>query len=181
MGRHKSIDRDEVLDLAEKIITEKGAAALTIAAVAEAAGITKGGVQSCFGTKEALIRTMLQRWSDDEQRQFESEVSGDASITERVAGHARITQSSGIANERAAGLLIALLQSPQYLDTIRAWYAKRMAGLDADGPEARRARLAFLAVEGAFCMRYFGLSEMSGDQWDRTFKDIASLLNGTLR
>ena len=54
-GRPRSIDRDKVLDAAEGIVAAEGAAGLTFDAVARAAGITKGGVQYCFGTKDKLI------------------------------------------------------------------------------------------------------------------------------
>jgi AcrR family transcriptional regulator len=60
MGRRQTIDREKVLAVAEDIVGQRGAAALTIDAVAKAAGITKGGVQSAFGTKEALIAAMLR-------------------------------------------------------------------------------------------------------------------------
>ncbi|MGQ3294545.1 MAG: TetR/AcrR family transcriptional regulator, partial [Shinella sp.] len=60
-GRPRSIDRDKVLDAAESIVVESGAAGLSFEAVARAAGITKGGVQYCFGTKENLIRAMIER------------------------------------------------------------------------------------------------------------------------
>jgi len=175
MGRHKTIDRDEVLNLAERIITERGAGALTIASVAKAAGITKGGVQSCFGTKEALIRALLERWAADEHRSFERELEGKDSVADRVAAHAKVTKSSNAANERAAGLMIALLQSPQYLDSVRSWYIARMAGLDGRDPDSRRGQLAFLAAEGAFFLRYFGLCEMSESRWNGIFKDIEDL------
>lgn len=55
MGRQRSIDRDKVLDIAEEIVATQGAAGLTIDAVAKAMGISKGGVQYCFGSKDALI------------------------------------------------------------------------------------------------------------------------------
>ena len=65
MGRRRTIDRDHVLAVAEGIVAQRGAAALTIDAVAKAAGISKGGVQSSFGTKEGLIAAMLQYWLQD--------------------------------------------------------------------------------------------------------------------
>ena len=64
-GRPRSIDRDKVLDAAEGIVAAEGAAGLTFDAVARAAGITKGGVQYCFGTKDKLIEAMIDRWSAD--------------------------------------------------------------------------------------------------------------------
>lgn len=51
MGRRRTIDRDQLLDAAEAVIAREGAAGLTIDAVAKEMGITKGGVQYCFGTK----------------------------------------------------------------------------------------------------------------------------------
>lgn len=54
MGRRRTIDRDQLLDAAEAVIAREGAAGLTIDAVAKEMGITKGGVQYCFGTKDAL-------------------------------------------------------------------------------------------------------------------------------
>lgn len=45
-GRPRTIDRDKVLDAAEAIVSRVGASGLTFEAVARAAGITKGGVQS---------------------------------------------------------------------------------------------------------------------------------------
>lgn len=62
MGRQRSIDREKVLDVAEEIISTQGAAALTIDSVARAMGISKGGVQYCFGNKDALIDAMFERW-----------------------------------------------------------------------------------------------------------------------
>lgn len=62
MGRQRSIDRDKVLDAAEEIVATQGAAGLTIDAVAKAMGISKGGVQYCFGSKDALIDAMFDRW-----------------------------------------------------------------------------------------------------------------------
>src|SRR5690606_31627342 len=55
-GRPRTIDRDKVLDAAEAVVMRAGAAGLTIDAVAREAGITKGGVQYAFGSKENLIR-----------------------------------------------------------------------------------------------------------------------------
>ncbi len=61
MGRRRTIDRDQLLDAAEAVIGREGAAGLTIDAVAKEMGITKGGVQYCFGTKDALIDAIFER------------------------------------------------------------------------------------------------------------------------
>jgi len=176
MGRRKTIDRDRVLEVAEDIVSARGAAALTIDAVAKAAGITKGGVQSCFGTKEALVAAMLDRLMASQERRF-AKIAGDVpSRLARIAAHVRSTQEDDDSSHgRAAGLLTILLQSPGHLDQTIAWYRDRSGGLTVTGESERKARLAFLAAEGAFFLRFFGLMPMSREVWNEIFDDIGGL------
>jgi AcrR family transcriptional regulator len=172
MSRPKSIDRDRVLDVAEDIVVRRGAAGLTIDAVARGVGVTKGGVQSCFGTKENLIAAMLQRWGDAyEQARSKVPGAGAADCTP-VQQHIRVTAQSDSLNARAAALLAALLQSKDQLGWMKSWYAGHLSGFDVATDEGRRARLAFLATEGAFMLRYFGLVDMSKSEWSDVFGDI---------
>lgn len=175
MGRKKVIDRDHVLDIAEQIVASKGASRLTIDAVAQAAGITKGGVQSCFSSKEAMIEAMLRRWSEGYDAAFAREVANTDDPLDRVRGHVDVTRKmEDGANARAASLLSLLLQSPEHLAWLRTWYRERIGGLDAATSEGRNARMAFLAIEGAFFLRFFGLMDLD-QQWDSIGEDIARL------
>ncbi|SDQ39206.1 TetR/AcrR family transcriptional regulator [Thermostaphylospora chromogena] len=53
--------RDELLDAAESLLAEQGTQALTLTAVAERAGVSKGGLLYHFNSKEALIRSLVER------------------------------------------------------------------------------------------------------------------------
>ncbi|HEX2313312.1 MAG TPA: TetR/AcrR family transcriptional regulator [Thermomonospora sp.] len=53
--------REALLDAAECVLFEHGTQALTLAAVAERAGVSKGGLLYHFPTKEALIKGMVTR------------------------------------------------------------------------------------------------------------------------
>ena len=53
--------RDELLDAAEEVLCDQGSAALTLAAVADRAGVSKGGLLYHYGSKEALIKGMVER------------------------------------------------------------------------------------------------------------------------
>lgn len=59
MTRKPSIDKARLLEAAEHIIVARGAAALSFDAIAKAAGVSKGGVQNTFGTKEGLLAALL--------------------------------------------------------------------------------------------------------------------------
>jgi AcrR family transcriptional regulator len=179
MGRRPSIDRDQVLALAERIVAERGAAALTIEAVASAAGISKGGVQSCFGTKEAMIGAMLDRWFQDYAEGVAAALAGrQDSPAARLGAHVALSLDDATheSTARSAALVAALLPRPDQLGTVRAWYAARFAGLFEGGEASRPLRLALLATEGAVLLRHLGLAALSPAEWTTLRADIASLL-----
>lgn len=178
MGRRKVIDRESVLDCAERVVAELGAAGLTIDAVAKAAGITKGGVQSCFGSKEAMIAAMLSRWSEDYARRAARLAEGDSTPAARVRSHIDITaEDEANTNSRSATLLSALLQSPEYLTEVREWYGDRLRDCrECEEGERDRALLAFLATEGLFFIRYLHLAGIDQHEWDSCFALVRQLL-----
>ncbi len=178
MARPKSIDREAVLDLAEAIVCKQGISALTIDAVAKAAGISKGGVQSCFGTKAALIDALFTRFGQAYEHRFREVASLDDDPIGQVRAHVEATFGSDkVSSSKAAGLLAALLQSPQDLDSTLTWYRERLRNWQLGEPGHQQALLAFLATEGAFMLRYFGLMEMDDALWQRVLQQMRALLD----
>ncbi|MFI6323986.1 TetR/AcrR family transcriptional regulator [Nonomuraea sp. NPDC050556] len=57
--------RDELLDAAESVLCDQGSDSLTLAAVADRAGVSKGGLLYHFNSKEALIKGMVERLIHD--------------------------------------------------------------------------------------------------------------------
>ena len=179
VGRKPTIDREAVLDAAEGVVSKLGAAGLTIDAVAKAAGITKGGVQSCFGNKESMIEAMIKRWDVYYQKQL-AELSGHtASPDDKLKAHVVTTSQNDENNvSRSAVLLSALLQSPDYLGSVREWYAERQREFaleESDQDDTRR--IAFLATEGLFFLKYFGLMALSEGEWEQNAAAIRRLLD----
>lgn len=181
-GRPRSIDRDLVLDAAERIVLASGAAGLSFDAVAREAGVTKGGVQYAFGTRDNLIRAMIARWGEA----FDADVaarSGDAPTPrDTIRAHLTATRDADEAeHSRSAVMMTALVQHPGQLSQTREWYNARLAALDLDDPQDRRFALAFLAGEGAFLLKAFGLVDLDEDQWRKLFDDMLAtipVLNG---
>lgn len=176
-GRPRSIDRDHVLDMAEKLVEEGGILALTMDAVAQAAGVTKGGVQYCFGNKDGLMKAMIERLGDrfDDQVAARKRHKNDA--ISHIGAHIAVTRESDADDDsRFAAMMASLIPNSHYLEETRAWYRKQWDGLDVSTPEGRRARLAFIANEGAFWLRSFNLFELTQKEWQSIFDDIEDLL-----
>lgn len=176
-GRPRSIDRDKVLDAAERIVAASGAAGLSFEAVARAAGITKGGVQYCFGTKEKLITAMIDRWTEAFEHDIRARTGPNAGPVDVIRGHLAVTRDEDEADHsRSAVMMTALLERPDHVVAGRSWYAQRLAGLDLDNADDRRTVIAFLAGEGAFLLKALGLIDMGDADWKRLFDDILAMV-----
>ncbi|MBD8687155.1 MULTISPECIES: TetR/AcrR family transcriptional regulator [unclassified Rhizobium] len=177
LGRPRKIDRQQLLDEAETIIAQDGASALTIDALAKRLGITKGGVQYAFGTKEALIHALFERWNTSYDQQVAAIAGENPTVTQFLRAHADITFKSGHAdNSKAAAMLASLVQSPEHLEPTRQWYRNRLSQIESHCDKSSNARLAFLAIEGAFTLRYFGFCQLTEEEWEKMHTDILQLL-----
>jgi AcrR family transcriptional regulator len=178
MGRKRVIDRDAILDAAEDLTRERGAGNLTLDAVAKRAGISKGGLMYSFATKEALIGAIRDR----DLGRFHALLSERAKDypASRFAGllaRIDVTESENpLTSAKGASLMAALAQTPGHLGAIQEDYRKEMSRLDAKGDEGRRARLAMIAIEGAFLLRGLGLMTLSEAEWASIFADIRGLV-----
>lgn len=176
-GRPRSIDRDHVLDMAEKLVAEGGIVALTMDAVAQASGVTKGGVQYCFGNKDGLMKAMIERWGDRFDDLVTARKQHRQDAISHIAAHIAVTRESDAEDDsRFAAMMASLIPNSHYLDETRTRYRKRWDGLDVSTPEGRRARLAFIANEGAFLLRSFNFFELTPEEWQSIFNDIQGLL-----
>ena len=158
MGRKPTITRDRLLDLAEEIVRDQGAKALTVDALAQAAGISKGGVQYTFASKEELVRALVERWTS----KFDEVLEADDRITAPELVHRYILAmraSQDVLDAKMAGLMTSYLQDPGNLYGVREWYRGIFKRLDAGPADGQAARVAFLAVEGLFLMRIAGIDE----------------------
>lgn len=177
MSKRPVIDRDLVLDAAESIVMERGVAALTIGEVAKAAAISKGGVQSCFGTKDGLIEAMFTRWKTDYASSVQANMTGDANVLDHLATQVRlIAIPDARLSKRAAAIMAAMFSQDSLRQHSNDWYRSLLIGPVFEDDQARRVRLAFLAATGAFFLRSFGIMEISEDEWTVLLADIQQLL-----
>lgn len=178
-GRPRRIDRDKVLDAAEALVLRAGAAALSFDAVAREAGITKGGVQYAFGTRDKLIRAMLTRWGAAFDADVAERCGPDPSPRARLHAHLAASRDADAAEQsRSAVMMTALVQHPDQLAETRDWYNARLDGLDLSQAPDRRLALAFLAGEGAFLLKAFGLMDIDEAVWKALFADLLEITQG---
>lgn len=177
MGRKPTITREGLLEIGEGIVRSEGAAGLTIDALAKAAGISKGGVQYSFASKDDLVRALIERWTS----QFDTmmgDMDGVAPV-DLVRNYLKVMRSSqATMNAKMAGLMIAYIQNPQNITETRQWYRAMFERLGDGSREAQAARVALLAAEGLFLLRIAGIDE--DGEWSAFLDDVESVLERLL-
>jgi AcrR family transcriptional regulator len=166
LTRKKEIDRDRILDAAESVILDSGGRTFTLDAVAERAGISKGGLVYTFATKDGLVRAALER----EVSRFQDAVRqrlGDMPLDplEMVLAHIEeALDEDDAATRKAAFLVTALVHAPEMLEPVRRYYRALLDPLRTECGEVHEVRHALLAVEGIFLLRGLGFVEVSEDE-----------------
>ncbi|MDA0638856.1 TetR/AcrR family transcriptional regulator [Nonomuraea sp. MCN248] len=136
--------RDELLDAAEDLLSDLGSTALTLSAVADRAGVSKGGLLYHFSTKEALIKAMVERLVAE----FDDLVAAqpDATYTERYLGATLAAVRSGrlrrwavVTGASGNTYLLAPLR-----EAMARWHREGLA----DEPDLVASQIVRLACEG---------------------------------
>ncbi|MEV0594026.1 TetR/AcrR family transcriptional regulator [Nonomuraea cavernae] len=136
--------RDELLDAAEEILCDQGSAALTLAAVADRAGVSKGGLLYHFNSKEALIKAMAERLIDDFDQLMAEQP--DDTYTERYLGATLAAVRSGRLRRWAVvtGASGNIYLLAPLREAMARWHRE---GLDEE-PDRLASQIVRLACEG---------------------------------
>ncbi|WP_283134113.1 TetR/AcrR family transcriptional regulator [Rhizohabitans arisaemae] len=140
--------RDELLDAAEAVLCEQGTGALTLAAVAQRAGVSKGGLLYHFNTKEALIEALVERLIAEFDALVGKHRDGDYTRAYVEATFDVLTAESRPTTLRRWATVQGAASDPRLLARIREAMARwHREGLDEE-PDPGAARIVRLAAEG---------------------------------
>lgn len=181
MGRKKSIDQNRILDAAEVVVSRVGAARLTLDGVAQEAGISKGSVVYDYGTKQALIKAMVERavvrdnaFNQAAAEPFEG--SDNATLKGRISA-----ASQPFPDEfRAVALNIcaALAQDRSLRAAIQKNQTAVIDRIREEAGPARGPMLAYLALEGLKLLETLDYHQWSDEEREALLDDIRWLASG---
>jgi len=159
--------RQQIIHAAFALIRREGVARLTIEAVAQEAGLSKGGVLYHFKTKEALIQAMVASLVERFDADIEIARGGGPEGARSAPGswlRAYIRASAGPAEEDGdtAALLAAVATDPSLLAPLQEQYARWQAQAEADGVDPALATVIRLALDGLWMADLFGLAPPQG-------------------
>lgn len=164
--RRRLADRPEIiLDAANAVLRRNGARALTIDAVAAAAGLSKGGVMHHFASKDALVAALVARKLTSLRTgiaECEAEQPPDrTNLAQAMVVHFAKTYCD---DEFSRALLVASIENPDALNDYRSFVAERLARLsEAEGGRGPGA-VVFFALLGIAMGRTLGFHEFLPDE-----------------
>lgn len=143
--------RDALLDAAEALLCEQGTQALTLSAVAERAGVSKGGLLYHFPNKEALIRGLVERLVEEFDALIAAyDTGGPGSYTRAFveANLAVVMDRDQSRLFRRWATVSAAATDPGLLAQIREAMHRWHDRDPGDDPDPVTAQIARLAAEG---------------------------------
>jgi AcrR family transcriptional regulator len=168
--------RSEILDAAERIVKERGAANLTYEELVQQSGVSRGGITYHFATKEDLLRALIERDLEQgmalEQQHCQTLVSEPGA--DLIALIRAWCEPDSERRRFIAGMLSAVAHDPSLLEPVRNHHRQLNERTVWNDNEIRRSVIR-LAAEGLFWSEFFGCNDVPNEHRPRVVAELERL------
>ncbi|UOQ42898.1 TetR/AcrR family transcriptional regulator [Halobacillus salinarum] len=174
MGRNSR--KIDILTAASKIVSDRGIFNLTLEAVAEQAGISKGGLLYHYPSKEALVKGMVEHLASNYQEKIKNNAEQDPVEKGRwTRSFLDVTFNQSYENkDMNAGLLAAKAVNSDLLEPIRQAYKNWQHEIENDGLDPVKATIIRLAIDGIWLSELFDIYQIEEDKKDKVYSTLKS-------
>ena len=176
--------RDRILEAAERVVADVGAAKLTLDVVAHSAGVSKGGLLYHFPSKESLLGALAQRYVQSMEQCIEA---AKGSISERDPSRDVKACIVGIlgrdprSKAMGAALLATAANDLTLLEVIRERLAAYNQELVASSADFARAAIVTLAIDGLMMRESLRISPFSDTQREQVVRELMKIADESYR
>lgn len=174
--------RSQLLHSAARIAAEQGVQAVTLDAVAERAGVTKGGLQHHFRSKQALLDALFAQTMEQFHRDVTAEVDVDPEERGRAArGYLRVVSrepAGGEATDLLRLLLALMLAEPALRERWGDAFGELTRPDALPEPEAARLMICRLAADGIWISDLLGYGAMSPSLRAEVLRQLEAMSHG---
>ena len=155
-----SVTQTRILDAAGKVILANGAESLTLEAVAQEAGLSKGGLLYHFPTKRKLIEGMIARLIARVDVALEEELlkNGRDYVTAYIHTSFRTDPES---EKISSALVAATANEPDLIKPLQARFAKMQREIAAAAISPEIGTIIRLSLDGLWMSDLFGFAPPS--------------------
>ncbi|MBN3857040.1 MULTISPECIES: TetR/AcrR family transcriptional regulator [unclassified Paraburkholderia] len=172
--------RAQLLQAASEIATDQGVPAVTLDAVAERAGVTKGALQYHFANKQGLLDALFEQTLERFEGQMEARLAAEEDNAHgaraRAYLHSSIDEMSPAASTNVLRVLVAAMMTDpdireRYAAPMRKWTRPDPLPLD----QAARLMICRLAADGLWISDLLGYQDMSPEMREEVVRQIEKM------
>ncbi len=172
MAGRRTDAREKILTAAADVAREAGPGSVSLEAVANRAGVSKGGLLYHFPSKAKLMQALVEHYLAEFQTSLdEAQANGESLLAAFVKRAASECEEKKPAS--ANWIFSAIAQDPDFLFPMKAFHRRLFARLKEETGDLRAVLLCYLAIEGLRSMNLFDFDVLS-DQERRAL--LSSLL-----
>lgn len=171
--------RAHILAAAAELAKEKGAAHISLEAIAKRAGISKGGLLYHFPRKDALIRAMVERHLGEIDAILDDvETKAGARPSDAVARVFVELVGAEVCAHRGQhdGILLALAENPHLLDPVRAHAKRVVERVRRTAADRELSLIALLVIDGLRSNDLFDVNQLTAEECAAVLKRVLALL-----
>lgn len=168
--------RERILIAAEEVARNAGPGSLSLDAIAQRAGVSKGGLLYNFPTKAKLLQGLVEKHLEEMERAIDE---GSARGEPLLSNFQRIIEGT-LADGKAPASWIfsAIAEDPGFLEPINLFRRRLLARIRAEGGDLGDLLIVFMAMEGLQCMKLFDAELLNPRERDILFERMQSIAYG---
>ncbi|HEV7492566.1 TetR/AcrR family transcriptional regulator [Baekduia sp.] len=169
--------RDKLLDAAARLLL-RDPSKLTLDAVAQEAGVSKGGLLYHFSSKAQLLDAVVDRWEASFQADIDAAANADGEPGGWTRAYADVSArdlTDAHTREIDSGILAVLALQPERLEAVRSRYQGWQERIVEDGIDPVDATIVRLAAEGLWFGELLGLAPPTGELREQVLERLRSL------
>ena len=165
MKARRANSREKILAAAADVARESGPGSLSLDAVANRAGVSKGGLLYNFPTKAQLMQALVEDYLRAFERALETARSNDGRGESPLAAYIRLSADEFEKTQQSASWIFsAIAEDPDFLTPITSFKRQLFERLKGETPDLKALMICYLAIEGLRSMNLFDSDVLSQDE-----------------
>lgn len=180
MKKPRANSREKILAAAADVARESGPGNLSLDAVAQRAGVSKGGLLYNFPSKAKLMQALVEHHLQEFQEVLET-ARRDCAQGNLLAAYVKLSAKKFEEDQPpSAWIFSAIAENPDFLAPIRIFQRELFDRLKAETPDFKALLLTYFAVEGMRSASLFDFQVLSEQERESLVSSLLSVAKGNL-
>jgi AcrR family transcriptional regulator len=175
MKARRSNTRDRILAAAAEVARESGPGSLSLDAVANRAGVSKGGLLYNFPSKAKLMQGLVENYLRGFEQAMDAARAAENGESP-LAAYIRLSATECLQEKPSASWIFsAIAEDPEFLTPIKTFRRQVFERLKAETPDLKKVLICYLAMEGLRSMNLFETDLLTQEETELLVSSLLQL------